>query len=551
MIRSYLLMAILFSLGVVPSIGSAQIYVDVGHLLRSLNSYPPGRILVGDTWLTPEEVAKANQQMEVLQRYRAIRDLAPNTLLGQTELARWCQENNLPHRRDAHLKRALVIDPENFNVRIFLRHLRINGQWLTPQQIATETHRMAAATRRMEQWDAPVQEIMRLIKSSSSNARKLGWARLAEMDDPNAMTALELSLAGERPTIALEVLEVIDRFDVREASETLVRIAFSPSSAREVRDRAMELLSERNPYDFVPALLNQLVTPVSGRYSITPDRQGNVLYRYVLFQQDMEKDSVVQFDRTMLQSPIAPGPGLQRRLMRDADWRAANATAGMEQLNRSIRNKNQAIQEMLNRTLEINPGDSVEDWWQWWYDENEVYTSVRPVDYRLVQETEVTAVPVSNAGRGECLVAGTPIWTDLGLVPVEELSVGDRVLCRDPQSQRLEYQTVLLPTQRPPTPTFRISLEGETIQASGGHFFWIEGRGWTKTRDLQAGMKIRTAHGSSAPVRVKGIEPAETVELFNVVVDQNSNYFVGHSQILSHDSTIPDRRSGSINNSSE
>lgn len=549
MIRSYLMMAVLFSLGVFPSIGSAQIYV--GHLPSSLNSNPPGRILVGDTWMTPEEVAEANQQIEVLQRYRAIRDQAPDTLIGQTELARWCQENNLVHRRDAHLKRALVLDPENSRVRRFLRHVRISGKWVTPEQIETETNRMAAATRRMEQWHAPVKEIMRLIKSSSNNCRKLGWTRLDEIDDPNAITALEAILAGERPTIALDVLEVIDRFDVREASETLVRIAFGHSSAREVRDRAIELLSERNPYDFVPALLNQLVTPVSGRYSITPDRRGNVLYRYVLFQQDMEKDSVVQFDRTMSQSPIAPGPGLQRRMMRDADLRAAIATAGMEQLNRSIRNKNQAIQEMLNRTLETNPGDSVEDWWQWWYEENEVYTSVRPVDYTLIQDTEVTTVPIPTAGSGDCLVAGTPIWTDLGLVPVEELSVGDRVLCREPQSQRLEYQTVLQPTQRPPTPTFRISLDGETIQASGGHFFWIAGRGWTKTRDLQAGMEITTARGSSAAVRVQGIEPAETVELFNVVVDHNSNYFVGNSLILSHDSTIPDRRSGSINNSSE
>lgn len=263
MIRSYLMMAVLFSLGVFPSIGSAQIYV--GHLPSSLNSNPPGRILVGDTWMTPEEVAEANQQIEVLQRYRAIRDQAPDTLIGQTELARWCQENNLVHRRDAHLKRALVLDPENSRVRRFLRHVRISGKWVTPEQIETETNRMAAATRRMEQWHAPVKEIMRLIKSSSNNCRKLGWTRLDEIDDPNAITALEAILAGERPTIALDVLEVIDRFDVREASETLVRIAFGHSSAREVRDRAIELLSERNPYDFVPALLNQLVTPVSGQ----------------------------------------------------------------------------------------------------------------------------------------------------------------------------------------------------------------------------------------------------------------------------------------------
>ena len=220
----------------------------------------------------------------------------------------------------------------------------------------------------------------------------------------------------------------------------------------------------------------------------------------------------------------------------EAIRRATLAEAQIEQLNDFITLKNRSIQNCLRRVTGFDAGPSAEDWWRWWYDENEVYASARPVSYRRVQETiRASTVQLPTFG-GECLVAGTVIWTELGPRPVESLQVGDRVLCQDLDSQQLLLGTVLYPTRRPSTPTFQIEMTSESIRASGGHLFWVEGRGWTMTRDLQAGQSLRTAGTSSMPIQK--VHRTAAVPLYNLVVDRHANYFVGAQKILSHDSTI-------------
>ena len=356
----------------------------------------------------------------------------------------------------------------------------------------------------------------------------------ARITDPRSVTALEMILAQDSEPLARQAIETIHRFPEREATESIARIAlFSPSEV--VREQSLNLLAERNRYDVVPDLIRHLVSPISTRYLITPDSNGNVLYQYILFQKDLEKDYIRHFNLRMLQSPRTANLLWQNRLTGEANQRAMVAESGIRQLNEVIQQRNAAIQYALERLTRASPGHSPEDWWRWWYDENEIYVAERPVSYTRINETEVTSSPQIQAA-GECLVAGTPIMTERGLRPVESLQVGDRVLSQDLDSGQLEYRIVLHPTTRPPTPTFQIQLDHETIRASGGHLFWVRGQGWTKTRNLQAGMSLRTAADYATPIRQ--ISSGELLPLFNLVVDQNANYFIGTSVVLSHDSTI-------------
>src|SRR4029079_19284193 len=92
--------------------------------------------------------------------------------------------------------------------------------------------------------------------------------------------------------------------------------------------------------------------------------------------------------------------------------------------------------------------------------------------------------PVSSS-QTECLVAGTQIWTDRGLLPIETVQVGDLVLSRHPESGELAYQPVLKTSVREPEPVFKVTTEQGDIRATGGHVFWISGQGWTKLRDVR------------------------------------------------------------------
>jgi hypothetical protein len=486
------------------------------------------------TWTTPEDIAQRNQQNSLLNEYSTIRDQVPDTFEGQAELARWCNRRNLDEQCEAHLKRALIHNPESTDVRNRLRHVNVNGVWQTAEEFSEQNELAQAARRRYVDWQRPVEQVVRLVQSKKKKHNESGWKRLFEINDPRSITALEAILAHVSETAAHETLGTINRFPEREATESLMRIAMT-SRWSTVRERGLEFLAGRNRYDYVPKLLKELVSPVSTRFVIVPSGNGNVLYQYVLYQKNMESDVVRQFDLLLRQNPAFAGPAGQQILALDANRRAIMAEGSILQLNASIELDNQAIQYALKTTTGVDPGNSPEDWWNWWYGENEVYTSVRPVSYTRIQETQTTSAPTLGA-QGECLVAGTPIWTDRGPLPVESLKIGDRVLCQNMELQKLEYQIVLLPTARPATPTFRIRFEGDLITASGGHLFWVTDRGWTKVRDLTTEMTLSTARQTA--VAIEGIESGETVPLYNLIVNRHANYFVGANKILSHDSSI-------------
>ena len=90
-------------------------------------------------------------------------------------------------------------------------------------------------------------------------------------------------------------------------------------------------------------------------------------------------------------------------------------------------------------------------WWEWWEDYNEVYTEgEKPVRTYYDRDVVVLDEPTSGGGSTtstggnrstkECLVAGTPVWTDAGPMPVEQIRVGDRVLSQDPDYGRTGLQ---------------------------------------------------------------------------------------------------------------
>jgi hypothetical protein len=83
-----------------------------------------------------------------------------------------------------------------------------------------------------------------------------------------------------------------------------------------------------------------------------------------------------------------------------------------------------------------------------------------------------------------------------------------------------------------PAATVRISINGETIVATGIHRFWKAGTGWTMARDLQPGDRLRMIGGSGS---IQSIEPGATQTVYNLDVAENRNFLVGSAGLLVHD----------------
>jgi hypothetical protein len=219
----------------------------------------------------------------------------------------------------------------------------------------------------------------------------------------------------------------------------------------------------------------------------------------------------------------------------------------------SAQNKDtKARNERITEALVIATGEKLaadpQLWWKWWLDLNELefvtgksiearyQTSVIAVYNPQFIETQSPPEPDPNRPRGpySCLNAGTPVWTDQGPIAVERIKVGDLVLSRDVETGELAYKPVMLTTVRPKRHLTRFTVGEEAIQTTGGHLFWVSGKGWVRARELQPSQVLHTA---SSPANVGEVGAGNFAETYNLVVADFHTYFVGEHKLLSHDNT--------------
>ncbi len=173
---------------------------------------------------------------------------------------------------------------------------------------------------------------------------------------------------------------------------------------------------------------------------------------------------------------------------------------------------------------------------KWWYDK-------LGYNYEPPQQVQVTqnAFPqLPPPTLTTCFVAGTPVRTMEGFLPIEKIRTGDLVLSQDVTSGALEFRPILVVHHNPPNRTLRITLsDNHVLVASIYHRFWRSGKGWAQARELKSGDLLRSL-GST--LRVVSVEPGKVEPLFNLDVAQNRSFFVGESNVLVHDNTLPPAR---------
>lgn len=504
-----------------------------------------GKVYHRGKWIRPEEIAAEINSQELLQEYARQRAMASSDVDGQMALARWCESNGLRAQRDAHLKQVLAIDPENAVARRMLFHINVNGYWISPEQMAVNQEAADRSARQFAGWSKEIGRIAQLLDSPVKKKRDQGLRDLQAIDDPDCVVAIEQLLSGMNEAIGSEACRKIASFSEPGATHALLRIAvWNPWPT--CREQALDLLATRDRYDYVPELISMLATPVSSRFELVPGSSGAILHRHVLVQKGPETDFVRQYDSLHTASPFlnpsnlqpGPDPFAALQAIADAGRETLRMERAVEQYNQALDAQNQAVMYVLRRTTGEDFVDP-ESWWRWWYDENEVYVSDRQLSYRREQTLNPVISPRPPVPRQcECLAAGTPVWTSRGPQAIETVTTGDLVLCRDELTGQLDFRSVVRPTVRPTSPTYRLVLESETLIASGGHPFHVPGEGWVRVRDLRPGQFLSTLEGMT---EVRSVEPSGEQELYNLVVDGVPTYFAGQSRILSHDNSIPSR----------
>ena len=158
--------------------------------------------------------------------------------------------------------------------------------------------------------------------------------------------------------------------------------------------------------------------------------------------------------------------------------------------------------------------------------------------------TGLAGVGEGAAEAGEtcafCFPAGTLVRTSHGLVPIEKITVGDRVLSRNPTSGKLEYKKVIRLARPHPDRLLRLRFAAmaQPIEATADHRFFVKGDGgekpgWVAASQIKEGNSVLGRKGTWT--KLIGVSPVETEQtVYNFEVEENHDYFVGSSGLLVH-----------------
>jgi hypothetical protein len=119
---------------------------------------------------------------------------------------------------------------------------------------------------------------------------------------------------------------------------------------------------------------------------------------------------------------------------------------------------------------------------------------------------------------GACFAAGTLVRTKDGLVPIEQIKVGDWVLSKPENGAEQAYKRVIKTFAHAPEVVMAVGYtQPDDVNKGGGrliatlnHPFWVAGKGWTAAGDLPRGVnadgsKLELSDGQHTFIRGSGL----------------------------------------------
>lgn len=356
----------------------------------------------------------------------------------------------------------------------------------------------------------------------SEKGRAKARERCLAIDDPAAIPSVESVLAVSSEQEALLAVEIMGNITDHEASLPLARQATS-SPWEAVRSAAAAELKYRPMETYVPTVLAVMYTPFESRDEFQSRPDGSLLHRQVLSREGQTVKQERVFETTY-NVPIARAKPTAEASSRDRQNSVTETNIRSEEVNQRI---SFALNLATGQQLSSRP----EEWWKWWDQYNETRAEEKTLQQTYSQETYGPPPPPRHYS---CFAAGTPVWTIEGPKPIERLRTGDLVLSQDPESGQLAYKPVLRTTVGPPLELVKVLAAGEPFDCTGGHLFWVSGKGWVRAREVRAGDVF---HGATATAVAGSVETGPTQRAFNLEVADFNTYFAGRRKILVHDVT--------------
>jgi hypothetical protein len=539
-----------------------------------------GQVLVDGKWQAVDELQKKQANDPRLTEYRFRRERLNGKYRPELELARWCTEVKWNDLAKLHYARVLAYTDASESARTeacrILQLKAVDGQYMTAEELAAAEEQKKTRQQAFETWRPKIVAWRKACGSKSQQFAEQALTALREVDDPQAILAIEASLYDSNEAFAAELIKLLGKFAEFEATQALVRFALlTPSTS--LAQAAVVELKPRPIHDYYPQLLVLVQAPILAQFRITKDFDGRIRYEHILGQQGPQRNVVLKNDRfytpTVRVTEIRDGrwvsqldvdvrniplgggaiptpgggrvvsapQGLRETIDEQLTAMASFLTAlsvqkGVAIANSQIALSNERVFCILEQTSPQPQQRTAVAWWTWWKDYQEKqYPTPTQYVYHQTNTSYQKYFPVQQFTTHSCFLAGTPVWTESGKQAIEKLRPGDRVLSRNVETGELQFKVVLGKTLQAPSPVVKLLAGDDEIVATKSHPFWVSGKGWRMAKELVAGDVLHTLNG---PVQVASaaVQPMPQ-EAHNLVVEGFATYFVGDSALLVHDNT--------------
>lgn len=503
----------------------AALEVDSEHVSANWHS---GRVRQSDKWLTIAGAQLHAREDENLSKYRELRAAASGDLKRQVHLARWCARFGLAERSKLHYAQLLhnpAADERTRQEALRILDLReIGGQLMGEEELKEYQRTAADMNQAFERWHPKLLNWGKAIEGKNNDKAEFSIQQMLALDDPSIVPVMESFVPVSGNRFGIQLVRSINRFNEHDATKALASFA-ALSPWVQVRHQAIGALKSRPVHDYVPVFLSWLNSPVKSRWRLYRDRLGNVRYECLALREGVRENQLLATERVGSGfGPVADWMATASVLVeaKDREWQ-------LQIYNALVSAGNSPVFHALEQTTAVAIARDPVNWWSWWDEYNEIHAPPKRTqtasDRRFLRFYSSTS----------CFVAGTKVWTESGLTPIENIQAGDRVLSQDPDTGELAFKLVIGKTLRPPAPLTRICITGEEILTTKGHPLWVVSKGWRMAKFIETGQELHGIDGGTSVHKVELLKREK--EAHNLVVADFATYFVGETGVLVHDNT--------------
>ena len=143
--------------------------------------------------------------------------------------------------------------------------------------------------------------------------------------------------------------------------------------------------------------------------------------------------------------------------------------------------------------------------------------------------------PSTTQTTAQCFIAGTLVKSEHGDVPLENVSVGDKVWAWDEETGDVALKSVVETYENETSELIHVFVNGEEIITTPSHPFYSPVTGWTEAVRLRAGDILVLVNGEYVVVEKIQHEILEApITVYNFQVEDYHTYYVSDTGILVH-----------------